>query len=605
MNTKFEPRILYLLATVACMIGVVSCKLTTKHEDTREENRLDQGWRQANIYWQPEPYPPLRIALSQVPGAEYVHEDVLCRVCHKTHVEAFQYNVHRQHYCEDCHGPASRHLETRGKQPGMIRNFKQMKRAERAEVCATCHEHSLCDPAGQWRTSAHAHHGVDCLSCHAKVHYHLAEGTPKVNVEELAQLPDVENWKQLVAQIRSLRTLDGQQLAANPAANSGSSRPPAAVPEMSRQLPKRLEAFDSLVPNGPAVQQLPPNSVSPNTEEQIPTDPQRQSAWPGSATDAVALVTNQLISRETPPGDAATVEQLAGTQLASQAADPAKLPSLRGTSNNLGAVTPVVCYNCHTQMQELETIAHPHQINGQYGFNCNTCHDVHGNVLASSRKELCLQCHQGTPTTAWHSSIHEQVGVACTDCHNPHPDSTVQPAVNIRHASIRRPPRLPMSVYEPYACYKCHPKVQAEVQLPSHHPIVEGKMVCSVCHDPHGQNEGNLREVTVNLLCYRCHADKQGPFVYQHPPVEEDCGICHSPHGTVANNLLRQPPTFLCLRCHAGHRAAPSEHFGIGTSDIDGNPGLRPVYYTDCTNCHSQVHGSDLPSQNRPGALLR
>jgi hypothetical protein len=61
----------------------------------------------------------------------------------------------------------------------------------------------------------------------------------------------------------------------------------------------------------------------------------------------------------------------------------------------------------------------------------------------------------------------------------------------------------------------------------------------------------------------------------------------------------------LCLRCHAGHRASPSEHFGIGTSDIDGNTGLRQVFYTDCTNCHGQIHGSDLPSQHRPGALLR
>ena len=67
---------------------------------------------------------------------------------------------------------------------------------------------------------------------------------------------------------------------------------------------------------------------------------------------------------------------------------------------------------------------------------------------------------------------------------------------------------------------------------------------------------GACRAETMNLLCYRCHAEKQGPFAYEHPPVTQDCAICHEPHGTVANNLLRQPTTFLCLRCHAGHRSA-------------------------------------------------
>ena len=77
-------------------------------------------------------------------------------------------------------------------------------------------------------------------------------------------------------------------------------------------------------------------------------------------------------------------------------------------------------------------------------------------------------------------------------------------------------------------------------------------MVCSDCHDPHGQLEKNLKAETINQLCYKCHAEKTGPFAYPHPPVNENCAICHEPHGTVANNLLKQPPTFLCLRCHAG-----------------------------------------------------
>lgn len=191
---------------------------------------------------------------------------------------------------------------------------------------------------------------------------------------------------------------------------------------------------------------------------------------------------------------------------------------------------------------------------------------------------------------AWHSSTHDLEGVACTDCHNPHPSANVPQVVNISHTAVRRPNRMPMSVDEPGTCYKCHPKVFGLNALPSHHPIKEGKMTCSDCHDAHGQQEGNLKADRINDLCYKCHAEKQGPFVYEHAPVTEDCGICHEPHGTVANNLLRQPPVFLCLRCHTGHRA---HH---GELDPDGDVDNQIAFYTDCTQCHTQIHGSDQPS---------
>ena len=99
--------------------------------------------------------------------------------------------------------------------------------------------------------------------------------------------------------------------------------------------------------------------------------------------------------------------------------------------------------------------------------------------------------------------------------------------------------------------------------------------------------------------------------------LPEDCSYCHEPHGTVANNLLRQPTTFLCLRCHTGHRrnnhgAYPAHYDAGGTTnergsrvDIDQNPALRQAYYADCTQCHTQIHGSDLPSQHVGGLMLR
>jgi DmsE family decaheme c-type cytochrome len=285
------------------------------------------------------------------------------------------------------------------------------------------------------------------------------------------------------------------------------------------------------------------------------------------------------------------------------AAANVQLPSLRGTSHNLGAVSPGICYKCHCDKQELQQIAGPHQICGPNGFNCTTCHDPHGQIKEESRKDLCLKCHTGAPTMAWHSSTHNINGVACTDCHNPHPKTNVPQIVNISHMTVKRPNRLPMSVQQPETCYKCHPKIFGLNQLPSHHPIMEGKMVCSDCHDPHGQTTDNLKEASINLLCYKCHAEKQGPFAIEHPPVRENCAICHEPHGAVANNLLRQPTTFLCLRCHPGHNGVhPPGGYGL---QVAADPTIKPGFYTNCAQCHTQVHGTDQISQRGDGFFTR
>jgi DmsE family decaheme c-type cytochrome len=314
--------------------------------------------------------------------------------------------------------------------------------------------------------------------------------------------------------------------------------------------------------------------------------------------------------------------QLARLPALSEVAEPVSHPTdeptvpadmdiamIRANSRKLGAITPHICYRCHANMARQQQVAHPHQICGAVGMDCTTCHDPHGKIRPETRTDLCLKCHDmSAPTMAWHSSTHFQHGVACTDCHNPHPDSYVDPHVEIQHTHIDRKRRLPMSVDDPQACYKCHQDIYAKNAMPSHHPIKEGKMVCSDCHDAHGQTEGNLKEPTVNMVCYRCHAEKQGPFAYEHPPVTEDCGICHDPHGAVTNNLLHQPTTFLCLRCHTGHRTGPPpggpNHDPL-MHDVGKSPALQAAFYTDCTQCHSQIHGSDLPTPHLPKSFMR
>ena len=245
------------------------------------------------------------------------------------------------------------------------------------------------------------------------------------------------------------------------------------------------------------------------------------------------------------------------TLVSYNAAEAAKkdLPSLRGTSHHLGAMAPDLCLKCHCDMRDLLRIAGPHQIGGPNGFNCTTCHDPHGQIRESTRKDLCLSCHKG----ASHDGLARLDPRALRRGLHRLP----QPAPARQRAAGRQ--HQPLSAWSSPSAWPCRSRSRRPAtsatrryspmnHLPSHHPIMEGKMVCSDCHDPHGQLEKNLKAETINLLCYKCHAEKQGPFAYPHPPVNENCCICHEPHGTVANNLLRQPPTFLCLRCHTGHR---------------------------------------------------
>jgi len=200
--------------------------------------------------------------------------------------------------------------------------------------------------------------------------------------------------------------------------------------------------------------------------------------------------------------------------------------------------------------------------------------------------EACLECHQLKDQNEWHASVHAAEGLTCFDCHTIH-----------THTNPRE------------SCRKCHADVEAQMQLPSHHPVREGKMGCVSCHDPHAATEAQLRtQGRINVLCYTCHQDKEGPFIFEHEPVEENCLLCHDPHGTVANNLLTANEPMLCLQCHELHFHAglvspegPTEVGGTERENPFGTHSMNVAFTTRCTQCHPKVHGSDLPSQTVPG----
>jgi hypothetical protein len=77
----------------------------------------------------------------------------------------------------------------------------------------------------------------------------------------------------------------------------------------------------------------------------------------------------------------------------------------------------------------------------------------------------------------------------------------------------------------------------------------------------------------------------------------------------MANNMLKQNEPFLCLQCHEMHFHAarlglttPYQSPSAGLiANKGGTTGFMQAYNTRCTNCHSKVHGSDLPSQGVTG----
>jgi DmsE family decaheme c-type cytochrome len=190
---------------------------------------------------------------------------------------------------------------------------------------------------------------------------------------------------------------------------------------------------------------------------------------------------------------------------------------------------------------------------------------------------ICLGCHERGERTYWNGSTHETRGVACTECH------TVMRPVS-RKAALK-------TVVEMETCFQCHKDRRAQIFRSAHMPLREGKMTCSNCHNPHGSaTEALLKENSINDNCYKCHAEKRGPFLFEHAPVRENCLSCHDPHGSNTEYMLKVSRPRLCAECH-----------GFGHGSLTNGPRTVETFGRSCQNCHTAVHGSNSPS----GALLQ
>jgi len=207
----------------------------------------------------------------------------------------------------------------------------------------------------------------------------------------------------------------------------------------------------------------------------------------------------------------------------------------------------------------------------------------------AERNAACIGCHQGGKRIHWQGSAHDANEVACTSCHQ----------VHTQHDKVRD------KLTQSEVCFTCHKEQRVQVSRMSRHPIKEGKVACTDCHNPHGTAGVKLlvRDTVVDT-CYTCHMEKRGPFVFNHQPVTEDCSNCHNPHGTTNPSLLKARAPFLCQQCHE-----PTSHRGNipgllpGTGNAAGTRGVTQA--RSCLNCHTNIHGSNNPVNNAESRSLR
>ena len=210
--------------------------------------------------------------------------------------------------------------------------------------------------------------------------------------------------------------------------------------------------------------------------------------------------------------------------------------------------------------------------------------------------DTCLNCHSGKEDhMQFRRGEHWRNNVGCTDCHTAHGNKFGEfkdgSLTLVSRSSKQKPAPALLLANEQQLCISCHSEVKAQFNKPFRHKVMEGNMLCSDCHNPHGGFEQRQVKLSVGseYACVRCHTDKQGPFVFEHAPMAiEGCAACHIPHGSANPRMLkRHQVRQLCLECHSGITDQLADSPGGGPHD------QRNLRSRNCTTCHTAIHGSN------------
>ncbi len=246
------------------------------------------------------------------------------------------------------------------------------------------------------------------------------------------------------------------------------------------------------------------------------------------------------------------------------------------------------CQSCHGP-----SVAHVRNIGGSASKRASPDVTFGAGARSDSKAQgdACLQCHDSGKRMLWSASQHQSRDVSCVACHAVH---------------IASDPVMSRQT-QPQVCFGCHKTQRSQTHLFSTHPIQAGKMACSDCHNTHGSTGPHLlARDSVNETCFTCHAEKRGPFLWEHEPVSEECTTCHTPHGSTNPTLLKTRVPFLCQECHSGdHGAQVNSGSNLQGGALTTVNGINPLANANaraqlvgraCLNCHVLIHGSNSPA---------
>lgn len=254
------------------------------------------------------------------------------------------------------------------------------------------------------------------------------------------------------------------------------------------------------------------------------------------------------------------------------------------------AALSVVLLSCST-FETNRTIVAPPNIPGAEFVGSEACDACHSEITRDFR-------------TATHARLTAKGDNAkemgCESCHGP---GSKHIEAGGGAGTIINPQKSPDT------CFQCHLEVRAKFQLPHRHPVLEGKMSCTDCHNPHKgraikgggtslpekMKGGGFALMSANDTCLQCHTAQRGPFVFEHVAVREGCINCHSPHGSVNQRMLTERSSVLCFKCHLQEQRTNGRIY-VGSSDHTSR-----LQQGNCwsAGCHEAVHGSQVNSHLR------
>lgn len=243
---------------------------------------------------------------------------------------------------------------------------------------------------------------------------------------------------------------------------------------------------------------------------------------------------------------------------------------------SMGVVLAVVVISCASVTR---TVVKPPEIAGATYVGSQSCAECHPNI----NRDFKTAVHARLKAEGPHATE-----VGCESCHGA---GSIHNQSGGAHHTIINPRQ------SPDVCFECHLDKRGEFNLPYHHPVLEGKMACGDCHNPHkGAAVGSLTSLAgESETCGKCHTAQRGPFVFEHEAVREGCTTCHAVHGSVNARLLVQRNATLCLKCHFQQQVAPGR-IAIGGRDHSSFLSRGTCW---SAGCHEAVHGSQIGSSLR------